>query len=266
MKCWKRFLPLLLGVGALALILSLVGIKGFVERDLKGKAAGYLTDASSTLKGVSVLKTANHDITLTGPASLEAEAKAAMAAHKGSTFGYNNVYYIPTAEAPTPATTVAPTTTAAPTTTVASTTTKAPATTVATTAAPTTVAPTTTAVPVTTAAAVCSATLDGVKFATSSADLLPESLPILDAAAANLAKAACKIEIQGHTDIRGTVESNLALSQARADSVRNYLITKGIAQERLTAVGYGSSQPKAAGNDEAAWSINRRIEFKIQGS
>jgi outer membrane protein OmpA-like peptidoglycan-associated protein len=262
MKCWKRFLPLLLGLGALALILSLVGIKGFVERDLKGKAAGYVTNAASTLKGVSVVKAENHDIYLRGPASLEDEARTALAAQKGGEFGYNKVYYDPIADAtPEPAPT---TTTAAPatTTTVAPTTTKAPATTVATT-----VAPTTTAAPVvTTAAAVCSSTIDGVKFATSSADLLAESLPILDAAASGLAKAACKVEIQGHTDIRGTAESNLALSQARADSVRNYLISKGIAQERLTAVGYGSSQPKAAGNDEAAWSINRRIEFKIQGS
>jgi outer membrane protein OmpA-like peptidoglycan-associated protein len=266
MKCWRRFLPLLIGLPLLAAALSFTPwLKGFVERDLSGKATSYLTGAN--INGVSVKSTGNHDITLTGPKSLETSAREALAARRGSDFGYNKVIYNPTEEpAPAPTTTVAPvTTTAAPVTTTA-----APATT--TTAAPattTTVAPTTTKAPApvaTVPAAVCSSTLDGVKFATSAADLLPESLPILDAAAANLAKATCKVEIQGHTDIRGTVASNNALSQARADSVRNYLISKGIAADRLTAVGYGSSQPKVPGDDEAAWSQNRRIEFKVQGS
>jgi outer membrane protein OmpA-like peptidoglycan-associated protein len=265
MKCWRRFLPLLIGLPLLAAALSFTPwLKGFVERDLSGKASSYLTGAS--VNGVSVKSTGNHDITLTGPKSLEAAARDALAARRGSDFGYNHVFYNPTEDpAPATTTTVAPATT----TTAAPTTTKAPVTTTAAPATTTTVAPTTTKAPApvtTVPAAVCSSTLDGVKFATSSADLLPESLPILDASAANLAKATCKVEIQGHTDIRGTVASNNALSQARAESVRNYLISKGIAADRLTAVGYGSSQPKVPGDDEAAWSQNRRIEFKVQGS
>jgi outer membrane protein OmpA-like peptidoglycan-associated protein len=257
MNCFKRLAKWLVPLALLGLIPAFILAKSSIQSGLKTRAAGWL------VPGVNLSKVDGQDIVLTGPPSLEQSAKAAVEGQ----WGVDKVTYIKTAEpAPAPTTTVAPatTTTKAPVTTTAApvTTTAAPVTT--TTAAPaTTKAP----APVTTVpAAVCSSTLDGVKFATSAADLLPESLPILDAAAANLSKATCKVEIQGHTDIRGTVASNNALSQARADSVRNYLISKGIAADRLTAVGYGSSQPKVPGDDEAAWSQNRRIEFKVQGS
>jgi outer membrane protein OmpA-like peptidoglycan-associated protein len=257
MNCFKRLAKWLVPLALLGLIPAFFLAKFSIQSGLKTRAAGWL------VPGVNLSKVDGQDIVLTGPPSLEESAKAAVAGQ----WGVDKVTYIPTAEpAPAPTTTLAPATT---TTTAAPTTTKAPVTTTAPPATTTTVAPTTTKAPApvtTVPAAVCSSTLDGVKFATSAADLLPESLPILDAAAANLAKATCKVEIQGHTDIRGTVASNNALSQARAESVRNYLISKGIAADRLTAVGFGSSQPKVPGDDEAAWSQNRRIEFKVQGS
>jgi outer membrane protein OmpA-like peptidoglycan-associated protein len=260
MNCFKRLAKWLVPLALLGLIPAFFLAKSSIQSGLKTRAAGWL------VPGVNLSKVDGQDIVLTGPPSLRESAVAAV----DGQWGVDKVTYIPTAEpAPAPTTTIAPATTVAPatTTTAAPATTKAPVTTTAAPATTTTVAPTTTAAPVTTvAAAVCSSTLDGVKFATSAADLLPESLPILDAAAANLAKATCKVEIQGHTDIRGTIASNNALSQARADSVRNYLISKGIAADRLTAVGFGSSQPKVPGDNEAAWSQNRRIEIKVQGS
>ncbi len=109
-----------------------------------------------------------------------------------------------------------------------------------------------------------------VYFATNKADILPESFGILDAIAATL-KAhpnILKVEIQGHTDDRNTAEYNLKLSDDRANSVRDYLIDKGIAPSRLVARGYGKSRPidmrfnQRQFADEAR-AKNRRVEFII---
>ena len=78
-----------------------------------------------------------------------------------------------------------------------------------------------------------------------------------------------KVEIQGHTDSKGNDNYNLNLSQKRAESVRSYLIKKGIKKSRITAVGYGEKKPiakneNADGTDnEEGRALNRRIELKI---
>ncbi|MBC8146608.1 MAG: OmpA family protein, partial [Bacteroidetes bacterium] len=72
-----------------------------------------------------------------------------------------------------------------------------------------------------------------------------------------------KIEISGHTDSIGTPEYNLELSIARAKSVVSYLVKKGISENRLTYVGYGSQKPVATNETEAGRQMNRRSEFKI---
>lgn len=72
-----------------------------------------------------------------------------------------------------------------------------------------------------------------------------------------------KIEIASHTDSKGSNEYNNKLSQARAQSVVDYLISKGIAQDRLTAKGYGESQAIADNDTEEGRHMNRRTEFKI---
>lgn len=72
-----------------------------------------------------------------------------------------------------------------------------------------------------------------------------------------------KIEIQGHTDNTGSEESNLTLSQRRAESVRQYLLSNGVAQGRVTAVGYGESQPIGSNDTEAGRAQNRRTAFQI---
>ena len=78
-----------------------------------------------------------------------------------------------------------------------------------------------------------------------------------------------KVEIQGHTDSKGLKSFNKKLSQKRAESVRNYLVKKGINKNRVTAVGYGENQPIAkntnsdGSDNEEGRALNRRIELKI---
>ena len=71
------------------------------------------------------------------------------------------------------------------------------------------------------------------------------------------------ITIEGHCDERGTAEYNLALGERRAVAARTYLVSLGIAADRLRTVSYGKEFPFEAGHDEAAWSRNRRAHFVI---
>ena len=73
------------------------------------------------------------------------------------------------------------------------------------------------------------------------------------------------VEVDGHTDSRGTKASNKALSQSRATTIKNYLISKGIDSQRLKAVGYGEKRPLVKNNSAKNRQINRRVEFKILG-
>jgi outer membrane protein OmpA-like peptidoglycan-associated protein len=70
-------------------------------------------------------------------------------------------------------------------------------------------------------------------------------------------------EIQGHTDQRGTRRYNLHLSQKRAESVRRYLVNKGVGADRLKATGYGKGRLKCKAKTVLCWSTNRRVEFVI---
>lgn len=71
--------------------------------------------------------------------------------------------------------------------------------------------------------------------------------------------------VSGHTDNRGKAAYNKKLSKARADTVRQLLGEGGAPVDRITTVGYGSSKPKAKGNNETAWSKNRRVELEFRG-
>ncbi len=66
------------------------------------------------------------------------------------------------------------------------------------------------------------------------------------------------IQIQGHTDERGTREYNLALGERRAEAVRQYFLAQGIAPGRISIVSYGKERPAVVGSDESSWSQNRR--------
>ena len=70
-----------------------------------------------------------------------------------------------------------------------------------------------------------------------------------------------KLEIRGYTDSIGKAASNLNLSQKRADAVKAYLVKKGIAFDRLKAIGYGEANPIASNKTKAGRTKNRRIEF-----
>jgi len=75
-------------------------------------------------------------------------------------------------------------------------------------------------------------------------------------------KGSLRFTLEGNADERGTDEYNMVLSQKRAASVRKYLVDLGCAGGALDTVGYGENKPAVDGHDEAAWSANRRVEFK----
>jgi outer membrane protein OmpA-like peptidoglycan-associated protein len=104
--------------------------------------------------------------------------------------------------------------------------------------------------------------LKGVNFESGKAILLAGSYKVLDEIATSLREwPEVRIEIQGHTDNTGVAERNLTLSQARAETVRQYLLDKGIAPERLSAIGYGQDRPIADNKTAAGRAQNRRVEL-----
>lgn len=106
--------------------------------------------------------------------------------------------------------------------------------------------------------------LQGVNFATNSANLTPGSAATLDAAAATLAKRGnVRVEVAGHTDSRGSAARNRVLSQQRAESVMRYLVSKGVDPANLTARGYGPDSPVADNKTESGRAANRRVELRI---
>jgi outer membrane protein OmpA-like peptidoglycan-associated protein len=107
--------------------------------------------------------------------------------------------------------------------------------------------------------------LDKVYFEYNSAKIKSESFPILDAVAATLqGNPDIKlVEVQGHTDARGSADYNLRLSDDRSHSVRKYLVGKGVEPERIRAKGYGESVLIDPANTEEAHAKNRRVEFLI---
>jgi len=96
-----------------------------------------------------------------------------------------------------------------------------------------------------------------------------DSAALTDAAKATLdtdaewlsANPGVHVLIEGHCDERGTVEYNLNLGQRRADSVRDYLISKNLDPATLHTISYGKERPIDEGHDETAWAKNRRVQF-----
>jgi OOP family OmpA-OmpF porin len=106
--------------------------------------------------------------------------------------------------------------------------------------------------------------LVGVKFAFDKSDLLPESYELLDKSVELLnTKPDAKFEVQGYTDYIGTEAYNQELSVRRAQTVKAYLVSKGIAQNRLTCVGFGKNDPVEDNATAEGRAMNRRIVFKI---
>jgi OOP family OmpA-OmpF porin len=105
--------------------------------------------------------------------------------------------------------------------------------------------------------------LEGVNFEFNKADLTSDSRTTLDSVAASLREwKEIKVEVAGHTDAIGSDAYNKTLSQRRADSVRKYLMSKGVDGARMTAKGYGESKPIADNGTDAGRAQNRRVELK----
>lgn len=103
-----------------------------------------------------------------------------------------------------------------------------------------------------------------ITFASESADLNANLLPILDQVSNTLVEYGDTIiEVAGHTDSNGTSEYNQALSDRRAKSVADYLTTRGVAQSRLIVVGAGEDHPISTNDTEEGRAQNRRVELTI---
>ena len=103
-----------------------------------------------------------------------------------------------------------------------------------------------------------------IHFETGRATIQIDSNAILDEVVAALQEhPEIRIRIEGHTDSRGSLEYNQRLSQARADSVMEYLTGHGVDASRMMAVGYGPTQPIATNNTERGLAKNRRVEIHI---
>ena len=100
---------------------------------------------------------------------------------------------------------------------------------------------------------------DRVFFAFDSSSLSDNAKEILGTQVNWLKKHEnVNVVVQGYCDERGTREYNLALGERRASAVRDYLISQGIAADRISTISYGKERPAVLGNNEAAWAQNRR--------
>lgn len=104
--------------------------------------------------------------------------------------------------------------------------------------------------------------LQTVYFDFDSSSLRPDAMQTLRDNADKIRQVPnVMIQLAGHCDERGTQEYNLALGERRALSVREYLIQMGVPANRLVTISYGKEFPAVEGSNEAAWRMNRRVEF-----
>jgi peptidoglycan-associated lipoprotein len=100
---------------------------------------------------------------------------------------------------------------------------------------------------------------DRVFFETDSSELTPQSRATLDKQAQWLSQyGTYAFTIEGHADERGTREYNIALGARRAQTVREYLASRGVQAQRMHTISYGKERPVAVCNDISCWSQNRR--------
>jgi outer membrane protein OmpA-like peptidoglycan-associated protein len=103
-----------------------------------------------------------------------------------------------------------------------------------------------------------------IEFETGSSNIRPSSYKLLNEIFESAVVAeGLKVGVYGHTDANGTDALNIPLSEKRADAVRQYLIKKGLSDNRVEAKGYGSSKPVASNTTEAGRSKNRRVEIVL---
>lgn len=103
-----------------------------------------------------------------------------------------------------------------------------------------------------------------INFTSGGANIAVDSQALIDTIAADLKDCAgTAVEVQGHTDSTGEDAANQRLSEARANSVVQALVDKGVPTDRLSPKGYGETQPLDPAATPAAYAKNRRIEFKV---
>jgi outer membrane protein OmpA-like peptidoglycan-associated protein len=106
--------------------------------------------------------------------------------------------------------------------------------------------------------------LEALIFQQRSAIISPESYPELNSVADMLhANPNMVIQLEGHTDTRGDKSLNLKLSQDRVESVKNYLVRRGVSKGRIKLKAYGGTMPLSTENTEEAHKLNRRVEVRI---
>jgi outer membrane protein OmpA-like peptidoglycan-associated protein len=106
--------------------------------------------------------------------------------------------------------------------------------------------------------------VSSIQFKTASAELENASFAILDKVADVLRRnPQYQVSIEGHTDSQGDDASNLALSQNRAKTCQNYLVSKGVDTGRIMSKGFGESKPKSSNETEEGRRMNRRVEFVL---
>ncbi|MFG1276824.1 OmpA family protein [Xanthobacter autotrophicus] len=104
-----------------------------------------------------------------------------------------------------------------------------------------------------------------IRFASGSAEIDRHSRGLIDRLAVVLKRCPnAVVRILGHTDGVGDAEFNKRLSETRANAVLTYLVTAGVATDRLSAAGFGAGQPLAPNDTEAGKALNRRIEFEVK--
>lgn len=105
--------------------------------------------------------------------------------------------------------------------------------------------------------------LNTIQFDPDSSRILDESHPIADELAKFMKeKKKVRIKITGHAAVTGQIEKSRKLSKARAESVKAYLVSAGISEDRIETEGLGESQPLVNAGDERANTLNRRVEFE----
>ncbi|HEV2177413.1 MAG TPA: peptidoglycan-associated lipoprotein Pal [Terriglobia bacterium] len=114
-------------------------------------------------------------------------------------------------------------------------------------------------------AASLAAELQDIFFDYDAADLRPDAQTTLTADAAALkAHGDAKVTVEGHCDQRGSEEYNLGLGQRRADAAKNFLVTLGVAEDRINTISYGKDRLSCTEDDESCWAKNRRDHFVLK--
>ena len=112
-----------------------------------------------------------------------------------------------------------------------------------------------------------SQSVGSIHFESGSARIAQRTYPFLDETAVLLVEdPAIKIRVEGHTDSVGDDETNLSLSEDRAEAVGDYLVGQGVAPGRIETEGYGEGEPVASNSTPKGRAQNRRIEIKVQGA